>query len=155
MRILRAWFSRVRGLFKKQSKDRELEEELEGHLQMHIEDNLRLGMTPEEARRQALIKLGGIESTKEAFRDQRSLPIAETLFRNVRYAARQLMKNPGFTAMAVPTLALGIGATTAIFSVVYATLFESLPYPKPNQLVMAWSQVNRVRNSVSSGDYLE
>ncbi|HEY9232997.1 MAG TPA: ABC transporter permease, partial [Blastocatellia bacterium] len=66
-----------------------------------------------------------------------------------------LMKKPGFTAMAVLTLALGIGATTAIFSVVYATLFESLPYPKPEQLVMVWSKVNQGRNSVSAGDYLE
>ncbi len=66
-----------------------------------------------------------------------------------------LMKKPGFTAMAMMTLALGIGATTAIFSVVYATLFEPLPYPKPQQLVMVWSQVNQGRSSVSAGDYLE
>src|SRR5438045_3856570 len=78
-----------------------------------------------------------------------------TIIQDLRYSARMLMKKPGFTAMAVLTLALGIGATTAIFSVVYATLFESLPYPKPKQLVMVWSQVNHTRDSVSSGDYLE
>lgn len=77
------------------------------------------------------------------------------LLQNLRYGIRLLMKKPSFTAMAVLTLALGIGATTAIFSVVYATLFESLPYPNPEQLVMVWSKVNQGRNSVSAGDYLE
>jgi putative ABC transport system permease protein len=81
--------------------------------------------------------------------------IMRTIIQDLRYSARMLMKKPGFTVMAVLTLALGIGATTAIFSVVYATLFESLPYPKPEQLVMVWSKVNRGRNSVSVGDYLE
>jgi putative ABC transport system permease protein len=81
------------------------------------------------------------------------------MFRNLRqnlpYSLRMLMRKPGFTLVAVLTLALGVGATTAIFSVVYATLFESLPYPKPEQLVMVWSKVNQGRNSVSAGDYLE
>jgi putative ABC transport system permease protein len=77
------------------------------------------------------------------------------LRQNLRYSVRMLMKKPGFTAMAALTLALGIGATTAIFSVVYATLFESLPYPKPEQLVMVWSNAAQGRSSVSAGDYLE
>ncbi|HJQ25189.1 MAG TPA: ABC transporter permease [Blastocatellia bacterium] len=78
-----------------------------------------------------------------------------TLFQDLRYSLRMLLKKPGFTAMALLTLALGIGATTAIFSVVYATLFEPLPYPKPEQMVMVWSKVNQARNSVSAGDYLD
>ena len=77
------------------------------------------------------------------------------LRQNIRHSVRMLLKKPGFTIMAVLTLALGIGATTAIFSVVYATLFEPMPYPKPDQLVMVWSQVKQGRNSVSAGDYIE
>src|SRR3954466_10432312 len=77
------------------------------------------------------------------------------MLQDLRYSLRLLMKKPGFTAVAVLTLALGVGATTAIFSVVYATLFEPLPYPNAEQLVMVWSKTERGRNSVSAGDYLE
>jgi putative ABC transport system permease protein len=155
LRRLRARFVRLAGLFNKERRDRELAEEFESHLQMQVEDNLRAGMTAEEARRQALIKLGGVEAAKEECRDQRGVPAVEDLVRYLRYALRTLSRSRGFTAVAVLTLALGIGATTAIFSVVYATLFEPMPYPKPDQLVMVWSNVNQTRSSVSAGDYLE
>jgi putative ABC transport system permease protein len=155
LRRLRAWAVRLGGLFNKERRDRELAEELEAHLRMHIEDNLRSGMPPGEARRDAHIKLGGVEATKEKYRDQRGVPVVVNLMRDLRYALRMMRRSPAFTAVAVATLALGIGATTAIFSVVYATLFESLPYPKPDQLVMVWSKVDQARNSVSAGDYLE
>ncbi len=152
---LRAWALRLAGLFNKERRERELAEELDAHLQLHIDDNLRSGMTAAEARRQAYIKLGGVEATKERVRDQRGFPVLLNLIRNLRHTLRMMRRSPAFTAVAVVTLALGIGATTAIFSVVYATLFESLPYPKAEQLVMVWSQPSQGRRPVSSGDYLE
>ncbi len=135
MKKLREWTGRIGGLFNKQQKDQELDDEIESHLQLHIEDNLQSGMTPREARRQALIRLGGVESTKEAYRDQRGLPWVETFWQDVRYGARMLRKNPRFTSVVVLTIAIAIGANTIIFSLIDAVLLKSLPVKHPEQLV--------------------
>src|SRR5262249_6853016 len=111
-------------------------EELQSNLHAHIDDNLRAGMTPEDARRQALIKLGGIEATTQAYRDRGTLPFFETLWQDLRYTLRQFRKNPGFAVTALLVLTLGITATVAIFSFVDAALIKPLPYRDPSRLVV-------------------
>jgi putative ABC transport system permease protein len=137
MRHLRALITRLIELFRKPRRERELAAELESHLQMHIDDNLRSGMTPQESRRQALLKLGGMEQTKEAYRERKGLPIIESVLRDLRFGLRTLRKNLGFTTVAVLTLAIGIGSNTAIFSVLESQLWRPLPFPESERLVDA------------------
>ncbi|HVG19637.1 MAG TPA: ABC transporter permease [Blastocatellia bacterium] len=133
-------------------------EELESHLRMHIDDNLRAGLDAAEARRQALIKLGGLEQVKESYRDRGGLPAIETLIMDLRYGARMLLKQPGFTVIAVLTLSLGIGANTAIFTVVDAALLRGLPYKDPDRLVQVWEtrRLGEIKQlDASYPDYLD
>ncbi len=152
MRRLRAWFSRLGEVFSRKTREQELTAEMESHLQLHIADNLRAGMSPAQARREAIMKLGGIEQTKENYRKRRGLPVFETLWHDFRYGLRMLWKNPGFTATAVVTLALGIGVNTTIFSFAQAFVVHPLALPSLNRMVAV---TNGEKRPVAPADYFD
>ncbi len=132
---MRVWTSRCAALFRRGKLDRELDDELRAHLEMAAEENQRRGMSSDEARRAALREFGGVTQVRETVRLREGWPPIENLRRDVSYAFRQMRKAPGFTSVVVLTLALGIGATTAIFTLVYSTLLRPLPYPQADRIL--------------------
>jgi MacB-like periplasmic core domain len=134
MKALRRFFRRLGSWTRTRQDEERLRAEIEEHLAMQIDENLRSGLSPVEARRQALLKFGAVEAVSEEYRDQKGLPFVETLLQDTRYALRRLRTAPAFTITTVLTLALGIGATTSIFTLVHAVLLKSLPVANPAEL---------------------
>jgi len=161
MSRIRGFVARVGGLFGKRHRDQELEAEFESHLRMQIEENVRRGMSAEEARRAALIQSGGIESAKESYRERRGLPLIETTLQDIRFGLRMLGKNLGVTLVAITTLALAIGVNTTVFSVVNGLLLRKPPVRDPDHVV-ALTSVNPAKgvwlpqlSDVSPLDFLD
>ncbi|MGD0910387.1 MAG: ABC transporter permease [Terracidiphilus sp.] len=135
MKFLRRFFIRVANFATRRGADERLRDEIAEHLALQIEENLRTGMSPTEARRQAVLKLGAAEAIREEHHAEQSLPFVENLLFDLKYAVRMLGRSPGFAIVAIATMALGIGATTAIYSVIDATLLHPVTYPNPGELV--------------------
>jgi putative ABC transport system permease protein len=157
MRTLRAWLSRFAAVIGRRHDSHTLKDELDFHLQRETEDNIRAGMSENDARRAALAALGGVTQTAESYRELQRLPFVEKTMQDLRYAMRMLFRTPGFSLVAIATLALGIGANTAIFSVIDAVLIEPLPFKDPSRLVVLWEENARRpgrSNVVAPANYL-
>src|ERR1019366_274932 len=135
MKLPRRFWFRLGGIFSKGKLNADMEAEMQLHLELRIEKNIAAGMEPEEARYAALRAFGGADQIKELCRDGMGWRLIENVFRDIRFGARALRKSPGFSLTAVLTLALCVGANTAIYSVIYALLLKPLPFPTPGRIV--------------------
>ncbi len=157
MDAFKVFASRLAGLFRKSQRERELDDELRSHLEMLTAENVKKGMPTDEARYATLRAFGGVEQAKENYRDQRGLPSLESIVQDVRHSLRQLRRSPGFAVIAILTMALGIGANTAIFSLIDGTLLRPLPgIANPNQLVSMYRmQKNDPYDVMGYPDYVD
>ena len=135
MKSLRRFFSRLANLARRRAQDERLKEEIEQHIALQTAENLRAGLSPVEARRQAMLKFGGVEAIKQDYRAERGLLFIENLLQDLRFALRSLRRTSGLTAFVVITLALGIGMTSGTFSMVDALIFRPYPVPHPSGVV--------------------
>ncbi len=153
-----SWITRLRGMLRRERLDQDLDEELRAHLEMRAADNVAAGMSPGQARQEAQKRFGNTTLHKEDTREVDILGWLDEVARDFRHALRMLLRNPGFTVVAVLTLALGIGANTAIFSIINSVLLHPLPYHDPDNLVMVWesnSQHPKPHNTVSPPNFLD
>ncbi|HKF53667.1 MAG TPA: ABC transporter permease [Candidatus Acidoferrales bacterium] len=155
MKILKRFVARLSSFTTRHQDDQRLKEEIAEHVALQTAENLRAGLSPAQARRQALLKFGAVESMTEDYRSERRFLSFDTLLQDLRFALRMLRKSPGFTLVAVLTLALGIGVNTAIFSVIDAVLLRPLPYPNPGGLISVQEAGRGVGNSVSYPDFFD
>jgi len=159
MRTWRGWGKRLQAGISDETRDRQLGDELETIVDMHIDEYLRSGMTRDEARRKALIEVGGLEQVRQAVRDDRGFPQLEGWARDAKYAVRTLLRTPGFSIVAIAVMAIGIGASVALFTVVRSVVLRPLPFPRSDRLVALYSQDDRskpdLENNVSSGDFYD
>src|SRR5229473_3520272 len=148
---------RLAALFRRRRLEDDLDEELRSHLEMAVELNLRKGMSAEEARREALRSFGGVEQTKETYRDQRGLPMIETTLQDLRFGLRMLRRSPGFSLLAILCLTLGIGANAAVFSWIEGILFRPYPAVAHQERLVALTGTSRGegRTAVSWPDLLD
>src|ERR1700726_1926321 len=133
MKALRRLVSRVGHLVGRRGQEQRLREEIAEHIALQTEDNMRAGMAPVEARRQAMLKFGGVEAMKEEYRAERGLMVIENVAQDGRYAIRSLQRTKGLTAFVIFTLALGIGMASGTFSMVDALIFRPYPVPRPSE----------------------
>ena len=151
----RRFAARIAGLFRRAARDGDLADEFASHIQLETDENARRGMPPEEARRMALLRSGGMEAAKEAYRDQRGLPWLDQLARDTSFAARSFRKSPGLSASIVLILALAIGASTTVFSVVNGVLLDPLPFANADRLVWTVNRGRRPYDAMSPPDYAD
>ena len=157
MSRVRGWLWRAIDPLVRRRRERDLAEEIESHIQIHTDENIRAGMSPDAARRAALVKLGGVEPLKEHYRDQRGLPAAATLGQDLRYAVRTLRHSPGIALVAVVTLAFGIAGPTVMFSMLKAWILDPLPFERPDTLADVRGMDIRTGDSrvLSTADFLD
>ena len=160
MRTLETWWKRLRARHAVRGRDHDLGQELESIVQMHMDEHLNAGVTRDEARRRALAEVGGFEQVRQAVRDHRGYPSLERLTRDARYALRTLVRTPGFSVVAIAVMAIGIGASVSLFTVVQSVLLRPLPFPHPERLVALYSQDDRSKPDSeaaysASGDFYD